>query len=308
MTLLKIDNLGKRADGKWILWDVNLEVNRSEIVGMLGRSDSGKTTLVRIVGGEDEPTNGTVRIGGPEDAAVAIARSDPAYAPELSVFENLNMFAALWRVEPRRRTKQVARVMELLQISEFRSRRPHQLSSGARMRMELARALIGDWSLIVIDGLLDGLDTHVLERFWEYLLEQRRSLGRSAVIMTSSGRVAEMCGRLAVMSHGKIVFAGRPEDFRRMAGDDVIVLGELSSPMVRTRIQERFSVVIREEDGFLSFRVAKGEKMVTDLLAEFGSELGCVYMKRPKLEDALTVLDGGGDVVAADSSAPVDET
>jgi ABC-2 type transport system ATP-binding protein len=306
MSLLKIENLGKRADGKWILWDVNLEVSEGEIVGVLGRSDSGKTALTRVIAGLDQPTNGSIVLGDPSEPEAitpSFAMSQPAYAPELTVHENVAMFAALWKVPGRKRGNEIARLLELLQLTESRAKRPAQLSSGALVRLEIARALVADCALTVIDGLLDHLDSDMLEKLWEYLLEQRRRRGKSVLIMTSSGKVAEMCSRLAVISRGKIVFLGRPDDFRRLAGDDLIVLGELSSPMVRTKIQERFSVVIREEDGFLSFRVAKGEKMVSDLLAEFGSELGCVYLKRPKLEDALDVLAGGGTIVAADASA-----
>jgi ABC-type multidrug transport system ATPase subunit len=170
-------------------------------------------------------------------------------------------------------------------------------------RLEIARALVAGSRLIVIDGLLDSLDSDVLERLWEHLLELRRGGNVAVVVMTSSGKIAELCGRIAVISRGKIGFVGKPDDFRRLAGDDLVVLGELSSPMVRAKIQERFSVVIREEDGFLSFRVPKGEKTVTDLLGEFGTELGCVYLKRPKLEDALDVLAGGRTSVVAGISS-----
>ena len=98
---------------------------------------------------------------------------------------------------------------------------------------------------------------------------------------------------------GKIGFLGRPEDFRRLAGEDVVVLGDMANPLTRSRIAEQLSVVIQEEDGFLSFRVANGERVVGELLSEFGNEMSCVYLKRPTLEDALDVLARGGSSVAA---------
>ena len=105
--------------------------------------------------------------------------------------------------------------------------------------------------------------------------------------------------RLAVIHRGRISFLGRPDDFRRLAGEDVVVLGDVTNPALRNRIQERISVVIQEEEGFLSFRVANGERVVSDLLMEFGSDLGCVYLKRPTLDDALDVLAAGPATVAA---------
>ncbi len=297
MALLKIENLGRRVDGRWILWDVNLEVGESEIIGVLGRSESGKSALARIIAGLDQPTSGMTTLS---DTGVvpSLATVNPALAPELTAFENLTMFAALWDVPSGKRVNEVARLLEMLRLDDCRGKPCAQLSSGAATRVGIARALIGGSPLILLDGVLDNLDSDVLERLWEHLLKLRRETRGSVVVLTSSGKVAEVCGRIAVISSGKIGFLGRPDDFRRLAGDDMVVLGELNSPLVRTKVQKRFSVMISEEDGFLSFRVAKGEKVVSDLMAEFGSELGCVYLKRPRLEDALDILDGGGGIVA----------
>jgi ABC-type multidrug transport system ATPase subunit len=150
----------------------------------------------------------------------------------------------------------------------------------------------------VIDGLLDSLDPPIREKLWEHLLWLRRERDKSFVVFTSSASVAELCGRLAVIHKGRMVFVGRPDDFRRLGGEDLIVLGDLTSPALRKRVEERLSVVIKEEEGFLSFRVANGEKMVSDLLAEFGSDVDCVYLKRPTLHDALDVLAANSPAVA----------
>ncbi len=98
---------------------------------------------------------------------------------------------------------------------------------------------------------------------------------------------------------GRIRFIGRPDDFRRLAGEDLVVLGNVNNPLLRNRIQERLSVLIKEQDGFLSFRVNNGERMVGDLLSEFGTDVSCVYLKRPTLEDALNVLSSDTQGVAA---------
>jgi ABC-type multidrug transport system ATPase subunit len=164
----------------------------------------------------------------------------------------------------------------------------------------LARALVADAPLTLIDSLLDSLDPKIFERVWDHLLKLRRGEMKSFVIFTSLGKIAESCGRIAVIHRGQTVFAGRPEDFRRFAGEDMVVLGDVSNPLVRSRIKEQISVEIKEEDGFLSFRVTNGQRMVGDLLSEFGSELSCVYLKRATLEDALDVIATGGRALGAD--------
>ena len=305
MALVTLKNLGKRAGGKWALWDVNLEIDSGEIVGVFGTSGSGKSTLGRILAGLDEPTNGSVIYGDAEAEdseekpfQASLGLNSPALAPELTVHENLEMFALLWGIPRRKRGKEIAFLLEMLELDEVRAKRTGCISSGAAKRVELARALLADSPLLIIDGLLESLDSHIFEKVWEHLLSLRRNRVKSAVVLTSSGRIAETCQKLAVIHRGRIGFMGRSDDFRRMAGEDMVVLGETASPAIKSRIQEQFSVVIREENGFLSFRVGNGERVVSDILSEFGSEVGCVYLKRPTLEDALAVLSGSTGVAA----------
>jgi ABC-2 type transport system ATP-binding protein len=302
MAILSAQNISIRIGRKYALWDVSLEIDYGEIVGVFGRSDSGKTVLARVLSGLDEPTSGKVTFGADGAAAakwVSVALSTPAAASELTVYENLEMFASLWGVSRKKRGREIAYLLELLSLAEQRSRRVYELSSGARARLEIARALVADAPLTVIDSLLDSLDLCVREKLWEYFLTLRRNEHKSFVIMSSSSRVVELCGRIIALNNGRIAYVGRPDDFRSIAGDDMVVLGDLTNPALRSRIAERLSVVIQEEEGFLSFRVANGDRVVSDLLAEFGSEVGCVYLKRPTLDDALDVLSSGSTSITA---------
>lgn len=302
MPLLSVSNLTQRIGGKCVLWDVNLEIDHGEITGVFGRSDSGKTTLARVIAGLEEPTGGSVLIDLGEGArgdGVSLALSSPAAAPELTVYEHLQLFATLWGVSRKRRVRDIAFLMELLDLRDYRSMRCSRLSSGALRRLEIARTLVADAPLTIIDSLLDTLEPDLREKLWEHIMSLRRNQQKSFLVLTASSRVAEMCTRLAVIHRGRISFLGRPDDFRRLAGEDMVVLGDVTNPALRNRIQERISVVIQEEEGFLSFRVANGERVVTDLLMEFGSDLGCVYLKRPTLDDALDVLAAGPAAVAA---------
>lgn len=296
MALVNLNNLSKRIGGTWALWDVTLEIDAGEILGVFGRSGSGKSTLASIVAGLDQPTSGCLRHGNlPEDGELrpSIGLQRPAFAPELTVFENLEMFASLWGVPRRLRVREISFLLELLELAGARSSRAGELSGGSLQRLEIARALVAGSPLTIIDCLLDALDPPVFEKLWDHLLAMRRS-GRSVMALTASARVAEVCQRISVIHRGRIGFVGRPDDFRRLAGEDVVVLGDMATPEARKRVQEKFSIVVREEDGFLTFRVSNGERMVSDLLAEFGGELSCVYLKRPTLDDALDTLAGGG--------------
>ena len=185
---------------------------------------------------------------------MSIGFSTPALAPEMTAYENLDTFAALWGVPRRQRAKQAPFLLELLRLSDYRSTRVEQLSSGAMKRLEIARAIIADSPVMVIDSLLDSLDADTLEKLWEHLLSLRRSDLKAIVVFTSVGRVAQMCSRLAVIHRGRINFVGRPEDFRRLAGEDMVVLSDVNSPEIRSRLREQISLEIKEEDGFCRSR------------------------------------------------------
>ncbi|MCE5314575.1 MAG: ABC transporter ATP-binding protein [Armatimonadota bacterium] len=301
MSLIRTESLSKRIGGNWALWDVNLEINSGEIMAIFGRSGSGKSVLARVMSGLDEPTSGSVVWNAREAARnISVALDEPAYAPDLTVYENLDMFAALWGVSRKRRAREISFLLELLKLSGLSSAKAANLSMGMLRRLEIARALVPDAPLVVIDSLLDTLDPDVMEKLWDHMLGLRREENKSFLILTSRGKTAEVCGRIAVIHRGRINFVGRPDDFRRLAGEDMVVLGDITNPSVRSRIREQLSVVIKEEDGFLSFRVSNGERVVSDMLSEYGTDMGCVYLKRPTLEDALDVVASGGMNVTAD--------
>lgn len=300
MVLLTIDNLCVGSSGRHGLRDICLDIEVGETVSCFGKSGAGKTLLARAIGGLESPNSGEIAFDDLADgsyADVTVASSRPGYAGELTVNETLWMFAQISGVPRRYRAKRITFLMELLEIDNYRSKRTACAPDGVLRRMEIARALLVDAPLLVFDSLFDTLDADIYEKLWSYLLTLRRDDDRAILVMTASGRIAQACDRVIALHRGRIRFTGRPDDLRRLAGEDMIVLGNTGSIALRKRLQEQFSVTVNEEDGFLSFRVSDGDDTVGSLLGEFGSDIGCVYMKRPTLEDALEVLAEGSKAV-----------
>ena len=311
MSILCIENLSLKTNGNSRLFNIDLKIEPGEIYCIIGKSGSGKTTLGRVIAGLETQFSGSVVLGSPDDdlpVDVSFALSTPAQAPELTVYENLDMFGSLLDIKKKARTGEIAFLLELLKLSDFRHSRVSTLSSGFKARLEIARALLADVPLLIIDSLLDSLDADVLEKLWDYLLSLRRGGQRSILIFTSSAQIAEMCDKLAVIHNGKIVYAGKPDDLRSLAGEDLLVLGNVKDALIKKRIKEQFSLIISEEEGFLSFKINNGQEMVGELLSEFGAELGCVYLKRPTLQDALGVVSNQTSyVIAANPQGKVTE-
>jgi len=293
-----VDRVGKRIGRTWALRDVRFEVARGEVFGLLGRSGSGKTTLLRLIAGLDHPSLGAVVLqtpkgsaGGWLDAQVSIALQTPGLAPELTVSENLGLFSCLWNTPRRRRTSRTSMFVELLGLSEVRNRRIRELPEGMKAAAEVARAFVAGAETTVIDGLFERLEPPTRRRVWEYILARRRQ-GATFVIGTSSAAEAALCSRLAVLSGGRLVFSGTPDELMAAAENEVVVVESIRTPLVNAKLRERFGAAVRERNGAVEFTTRTAEADVARVLSELGSDVGCVYVRQPTLEDALHRIGG----------------
>jgi NitT/TauT family transport system ATP-binding protein len=187
------------------LEDVSLTVREGEFVSILGASGCGKSTLLNLVAGLDSPTRGSVeRAGEP-----SFMFQEAALFPWLSVERNVALPLRLRRVSGRERRERVAELLELVQLTAFAGRQPHELSGGMRQRAALARALARESEVLLMDepfGALDAMTRDILhdelERIWQqtgrtilfvtHNVREAARLGDRIVLLTSRpGRVAE---------------------------------------------------------------------------------------------------------------------
>jgi osmoprotectant transport system ATP-binding protein len=215
-----------RIAGADILRDVNLAVRAGEILVLLGRSGSGKTTTLKLVNRLVSPTAGEVRVNGASNASADVIglRRGIGYViqevglfPHFSVARNIGLVP---RIEGWSEERVRARVDEMLQMvglaPELASRYPHQLSGGQRQRVGVARALAADPQILLMDepfGALDPLTRDELQR--EFLSLQRR-LDKTVIFVTHDLHEAMRLGsRIALMEAGRLVTLLTPQEFLR---------------------------------------------------------------------------------------------
>src|SRR6266498_2811801 len=212
------------SSGRTILHNLNLEVRGGEILVLLGRSGSGKTTALKLVNRLLEASTGEIRIEGrpARDWEVIKLRRHIGYAiqeiglfPHFTIGRNIGVVPAVedW---PKERIQ--ARVVELLNLvglpGDIASRYPHQLSGGQRQRVGVARALAADPPILLMDepfGALDPLTRSDLQR--EFLSLQRQ-LGKTVLFVTHDLHEALLVGsRMALLEEGRLVSIGSPQEF-----------------------------------------------------------------------------------------------
>jgi spermidine/putrescine ABC transporter ATP-binding subunit len=213
---VEIRDLTKRFGETVAVDAVTLDIRKGEFFSLLGPSGCGKTTLLRVIGGFELPTRGTLTIDGrdmtrepPYRRPVNMVFQHYALFPHLNVEENV-AFGLRYQGVPRgSESARVSEVLGLVQLSGFEKRKPHQLSGGQRQRVALARALALKPQVLLLDEPLGALDQKLRKEVQVQLKRLQRSLGITFVFVTHDQEEAlTMSDRIAVMNRGRVEQVG----------------------------------------------------------------------------------------------------
>ncbi|USG64827.1 ABC transporter ATP-binding protein [Brevibacillus ruminantium] len=192
--------------------DFTLTISQGEIVGILGQSGSGKSTLLRLISGLEEPAGGSITIAGktvvdgqrfvePEERGVGMVFQDYALFPHLTVAQNIVF--GLHRLSRKERKQRLAEMLELVQLTGFENRYPHELSGGQQQRVALARALAPKPSVLLMDEPFSNLDADLKERIREELRDILKLAQITCIFVTHDKEdVKAICDRTVVMGRG----------------------------------------------------------------------------------------------------------
>jgi len=200
--------------------DLDLDIAHGEFFSMLGPSGCGKTTTLRMIGGFEDPSAGTVYLGEQDVTGLPPYRRDintvfQSYAlfPHLDVFENVAFGLRRKKVDKAQIKTRVMDALRLVDLPGFETRRPSQLSGGQQQRVALARALVNHPKVLLLDEPLGALDLKLRKQMQLELKRIQEEVGITFVYVTHDQEEAmTMSNRLAVMRHGRIEQIGEPED------------------------------------------------------------------------------------------------
>jgi spermidine/putrescine transport system ATP-binding protein len=217
---VRLDRVTKRFHDTTAVDDVSLSINRGEFFALLGPSGCGKTTTLRMVGGFETTTSGTIYLGEtdvsglpPYKRNVNTVFQNYALFPHLNVYENV-AFGLRRRKTPDGDVRSmVESMLKLVELPGFESRRPSELSGGQQQRIALARALVNNPQVLLLDEPLGALDLKLRKQMQVELKAIQSEIGITFVFVThDQDEAMTMSDRIAVMRHGHIEQLGTPED------------------------------------------------------------------------------------------------
>jgi putative spermidine/putrescine transport system ATP-binding protein len=246
---ISIERITKAYGAFHALDDVSLEIGASEFLTLLGPSGSGKTTLLMVLAGFVRPSDGRIRVGGrdltrvpPHKRDFGMVFQNYALFPHMNVFANVAYPLRLRGVDRQSIARRVGEALDLVRLGHLAERGVDELSGGQRQRIALARAIVFEPKVLLMDEPLSALDKNLREQMQIEIRSLHETLGITTVYVTHDQREAlTMSDRIAVMDHGRIVQIDTPRRLYERPSDAFVAefIGESS-----------LLPVMREGDGY----------------------------------------------------------
>jgi ABC-2 type transport system ATP-binding protein len=292
-----IDTISKRYGRTLALDAVSFAVRPSEFFALLGPNGAGKTTLVHILCTILRPDSGHARIGGYDVVAEPLkARSrlgvvfqEPSLDDRLTVYENLNFHGLVYGVPAKLRHARIAELLQLVELDEWRDRVARSLSGGMKRRLEIARALVHDASILFLDEPTAGLDAQSRERIWQYLFRLKHERQLTVIVTTHYIEEVETCDRVCIIDRGKVLALDTPGNLKAAHGQALIRVWPRDAAAADA-IRSEYPAATDLNDAIV---IPSADDAVVDaFLARHGTHIRQMVLVEPSLETVFLSLTG----------------
>jgi len=297
--VIEAENLRKTFGAFTAVDGITFRARRGECFGILGPNGAGKTSTIRMIYGFSPLSGGSLHVLG-EDVTlrralrkvkyrIGVCQQDNNLDPELSVLQNLEVFASYFDIAAPQAAERALALLQFIALENRKDTPIPELSGGLMRRLVLARALINEPDLLILDEPTTGLDPQSRHQLWERL-EGLRARGISILLTTHyMEEAARLCDRLIIMDHGRILVEGRPQDLiRDHAGKDIIEVGDPGEAL-RSFVRDRG---LRHDD--LGHRILiycdERDQLYREVSERYCRD-GCI-LRTATLEDVFLKLTG----------------
>ncbi|PVX27633.1 MAG: ABC transporter, partial [Candidatus Bathyarchaeum sp.] len=229
--LVKAENLTKKFDGFTAVDSIDFEIFKGESFGFLGPNGAGKTTTMRMIQTVSPLTQGKLTLAGMNvseqgrkiKSIIGVAPQEDNLDPDFTVFQNLVVYARYFDIAKEKAQTKAAELIKFMQLEEKRDVTITELSGGMRRRLILARALMNDPQILILDEPTTGLDPQARHLIWAKIKDLQKQ-GVTVILTTHyMDEAAQLCDRLIIMDRGKIIEKGKPAELvKKHVGQEVL--------------------------------------------------------------------------------------
>ena len=303
VTAIEMLHLVKRFGNFTAVDDLSLTVESGEIFGLLGPNGSGKTTTVNMISGLSAPTSGQVRVMGYDlrthtrqvRQILGSVPQETALYEELSAWTNMDFHADLFGIPGREKKARIESMLDLVGLTDRKDSRVSTYSGGMKRRLALARALLHDPQLIYLDEPTLGVDVQSRRAIWDYILALRQK-GKTVLITTNYLEEAqELCSRIAIIDHGRLVALDTPEELKKRFGGSVVEMETVRPFEMLEELRAMPGVEeVQQEGRSLKVTTQSGEKVVPQIINLVAQccEIRDIVVREPNLDEVFLHLTG----------------
>ncbi len=295
---IRVDAVSKRYGRTLALDGVSLEVHNKELFALLGPNGAGKTTLLDILCTILRPDSGVAQIAGFDvvkqplaaRSLLGIVFQEPSLDDRLTVRENLELHGLVFGVPRKLRRQRIEEMLTLVELTEWADKTVRTLSSGMKRRLEIARALVHDSEIMLLDEPTVGLDAQTRDRIWSYIRRLQAERDITVLITTHYIEEVEACDRVCVIDHGKVLADGSPAELKQQYGQQLLRIvpkTETDHAEIAAQYAQRLSKVSATE-----IVLTSDDAFSEDFLAENGARIRALSIEVPSLESVFLTLTG----------------
>jgi ABC-2 type transport system ATP-binding protein len=298
--LTKIYQKSQKSPPKIALQNIDLNIKKGSIFGLLGPNGAGKSTLINIMAGLVKKTSGALKIAeidideNPQlcKYKIGIVPQELVIDPFFNVYETLEIYAGYFGIKKSQR--RTAQIIEALGLKDKAKSKPRSLSGGMRRRLLVAKALVHNPEILVLDEPTAGVDVELRNQLWKYVKKLNCEQGTTILLTTHYLEEAEqLCDEIAVINHGKLIACDKKENLMKLLSTKQIVISTFSkiNREIFSSVAELETKTIDENKVVINYDPEKiGVEKILRSISDAGLQIKDISTKQPDLEEIFKHL------------------
>ena len=302
--IVKVDGLVKKYGDLTAVNEVSFNINKGEVFALLGPNGAGKTTTIHVIATVLRPTSGNVFVGGYNVVSqadkvrrmIGIVFQDPSLDDQLTAYDNMYIHGRLYGLKGESLREKIMRLLEYVELKEYAWKKTKYFSGGMRRRLEIARSLLHEPELLILDEPTIGLDPQSRSRIWEYIRDLLKEYDMTVLMTTHyMDEAEELASRIAIMDHGKIIAQGTSDELKSLIGEEVVHLkvdGEASDLCDTLDFVGECRVLGKNGLELVVKNASRIIPLIFEKTNGLGTRITEVSYKKPSLNDVFLYLTG----------------